>query len=96
MIVGVCHLSIHLHTPQSLKEKRSILRRVEARLRRHHNLAVAESQETRDLWQRVILVVVSVNTSQVGLDRLFESVVSEVERLIPGEILDVERTELNE
>ena len=96
MIVGVCRISIHLHLPQSLKEKRSVLRRLEARLRRRHNLAVAESEDSRDLWQRLILIVASVNSTRDGLDRLFNAVVSEIEGLIAGEVLDVERTDVSE
>ena len=65
MVVGVLRLELRLPESHSLKEKRSVLRSVKARVRQKFNVSIAEVAEN-DLWQRAVL-----GLAVVGNDRRF-------------------------
>ena len=85
--VGLCIFSLHLPGIGSLKQKRQILRSIKDRLRGQHNVAVAEIDH-QDLWQRATLGVVGIASARAPLERIFESIQDDVERRVPGEVLD--------
>ena len=89
MVIGCCHIEIHLPASGSLKEKRRVIASLRDRLRRRHNVAFAEVDH-QNLWQRAGFAVVSVAGSRAQLDSLFEAVQREVTRDVPGEILRFE------
>lgn len=74
MVVGVLHVELHLPNAHSLKEKRSVLNSVKARMRGKFNVAVAEA-ETNDTWQRAALGVAAVGSERVYVDGLLEGVI---------------------
>jgi len=86
--IGVYTFELHLPRSHSLKEKRVVMRRLKDRLRSRHNVAVLELEEHGDLWQRGTLAVVSLATQRDALERLFDSVRREVEREVPGQVID--------
>lgn len=90
MVIGLLTLELYLSASTSLKDKRQVLRRLESRLRNHFNLAIAEVDH-QDLWQRSTLAIVSVSGSRPLIEKLFDSVIRESERLVPGELLRTER-----
>jgi len=57
-------------------------------LRARHNVAVAESGEHLDLWQRAALMVVSVADRRESLERLFEAVHREAQSHVPGQVIE--------
>ncbi|MCE7871702.1 DUF503 domain-containing protein [bacterium CPR1] len=59
MYVGICRYDLHLLSgPQSLKEKRAVVRRLRDRLR---NLQLSAAEvDAQDLWQRAVLGVACV------------------------------------
>ena len=70
MVVGICKLSLFLPECQSLKEKRSILRRIKDRFFARFRIALSEVDDL-DLWQRA-----GMGFAIVGNDRrLIESIV---------------------
>lgn len=85
--VGLCIISLHLPGIGSLKEKRQILRSLKDRLRGQHNVAVAEIDH-QDLWQRATMGIVAIAAARAPLERMFESIQGEVDRRVPGEVLD--------
>jgi uncharacterized protein len=85
--VGLCVLHLHLPGLGSLKAKRQVLRSLKDRLRSRFNVAVAEIDH-QDLWQRSTLGVVSVASAHVPLEQTLMWVREEVERRLPGEVLD--------
>ncbi|MFQ5878271.1 MAG: DUF503 domain-containing protein [Acidobacteriota bacterium] len=89
MNVGLGILRLHLPGIASLKQKRQVLRSLKERLRGCHNVAIAEVDH-QDLWQRATLGIVSVASARVPLERTFASIQDEVERRLPGEVLDFE------
>jgi len=88
MTVGIYSFELHLPEARSLKDKRQVLRRVKDRLRAHHNVAVAETGEYLDLWQRAALTVVSVADRREPLERLFEAVHREAQAHVPGQLIE--------
>ena len=82
MVVGLLTIELHVAGARSLKDKRTVLRRVKDRLKRF-NVAVSEI-EHQDLWQRAALAVVTVSTDQVHADRELAAAADEIERVEPG------------
>lgn len=81
-----------MYTGHSLKEKRSIIKRITARLRRDFNVAVTEL-DYHDLWQRTKLGIVTISNEYQYAEKVIQEVLrvmdsySELERTIT----DVER-----
>ncbi|PIQ86368.1 MAG: hypothetical protein COV74_05070 [Candidatus Omnitrophica bacterium CG11_big_fil_rev_8_21_14_0_20_45_26] len=59
MTIGLLQLKVHFPNPQSLKEKRSILKRLHAKFRREFNAALSEIGDM-NLWQSSVLASVCV------------------------------------
>ena len=76
MVIGLLTLDLHFPGARSLKDKRQALRSLEARIRNHHNVSLAEV-EHQDLWQRSRLAVVGVNTDHAHLEATLSSVAGE-------------------
>jgi len=88
MTVGIYTFELHLPAARSLKSKRQVLRRLKDRLRAHHNVALAETGDHQDLWQRAALMIVSVADRREPLERLFEAVHREACAQVPGEVIE--------
>ena len=59
MIIGVLQLELHFLSPQSLKEKRVLLKSLIDRIKNKFNVAVAEI-DGMDLWQSSTLAIAAV------------------------------------
>jgi uncharacterized protein YlxP (DUF503 family) len=94
--IGVYTFELHLPASRSLKNKRQVVKGLKDRLRSRHNIAICETNEHADLWQRAGLIVVSVASGRDALDRLFESIHREVEQQVPGQIIETGREFLDE
>lgn len=88
MVVGIARVTFFIPGSHSLKEKRSVVRRVKDKVKARFNAAIAEVAD-QDVWQKGVLGVAVVgNESQfVG------SALDEVVRLIraEAEVTNVER-----
>ena len=90
MLVGACRITLHLPASQSLKDKRSTVKSVLARLHREMNVAAAEV-DTLDLWQIATIGVVCVSNSAAHADEVLAKAVRFVERSAPeAELTDYE------
>lgn len=83
--VGMLSVELHFAGARSLKDKRRSLGSIKDRLRKL-NVAVAELDH-HDLHQRARLGIVAVATARDGVDRLFESVLTEIDRRNAGAIV---------
>jgi uncharacterized protein YlxP (DUF503 family) len=63
MVVGIARIDLSLVGCRSLKEKRQILRSVIERTRERFSVAVAEVED-QDLWQRAVIGVAYVSSSE--------------------------------
>ena len=82
MIIGACTLRLYLAGCASLKEKRSRLKPLLARLRREFNVAAAEV-ELQDVWQSAEIAVVTVANEAVRVESQLDQIVRWVERSWP-------------
>jgi len=62
-----------LYEGQSLKSKRSILKKLLARLKKDFNVAVAEL-DFQDLWQRIKIGIVTVSSSNTHSEKVMQEV----------------------
>jgi len=85
MVVGVLKLTLFLPENHSLKGKRSVLRKIKARLSNEFNVSVCEAEE-HDLWQRAVLGVCQVGTENAYVDGTLQHVVRFVEDLHVAEL----------
>lgn len=60
-----------LYEGRSLKEKRSILKRLFAKLNQDNNVAVVEL-DYQDLWQRTKIGIVTVSSSSVHAEQVIQ------------------------
>jgi uncharacterized protein YlxP (DUF503 family) len=86
--IGVYTLELHLPGARSLKDRRQVFRRLKDRLRSRYNVAVSESAEHSNLWQRGEITVVSVSENRDSLVRLFESIFRDAESGVPGHVTE--------
>jgi uncharacterized protein YlxP (DUF503 family) len=63
-----------LYEGQSLKQKRSVIRRLIAKLRNEFNVAVTEL-DYHDLWQRTKLGIVTISNEKVHAEQVMQSVI---------------------
>ena len=89
MIVGVCRLVFALPGVSSLKEKRSIVRKVIDRVRAKFNVAIAEVASMDSHRQAVIGLAVVSNESRHA-NSMIDTIVSYVSRYVtlePGDVI---------
>lgn len=63
MVIGVLQLDLHLHGPQSLKQKRGLIQKILARCRNRFPASCAEIGH-QDLWQRALLGFAVISSSE--------------------------------
>jgi len=91
MTIGI--LTLHLMIPgcASLKEKRSAIKPIIARLHREFNLSVAEMGH-QDAWQETEIACAAISNDAILLQRTFESVIKYTEAHWPDcPLIDQER-----
>jgi uncharacterized protein YlxP (DUF503 family) len=86
MVVGVLQLDLHLHGVHSLKEKRSVVRRLLARCRNRYPVSAAEVGH-QDLWQRTLIGVALVSSSEAVIAPILERLEEELHG--EAEVIDV-------
>ena len=85
MVVGVLRLTLYIDESHSLKEKRSVLRKIKARVRHEFNVSIAECDE-HDLWQKTQLGLCQVGTDQAYIDGALQAAVRFIEDLHLAEV----------
>lgn len=87
MVVGVLRLDLQLFSPQNLKEKRSMVKRLLSRCRERFPVSCAEIG-AQDLWQRSELGFAVVEQNAATVQALFEKLEEEILRQGEVEVLD--------
>jgi len=91
MSVGVCRLKIHIPGSRSLKDKRSVVKSLIARLRKQFNLSVAEVDD-HELWQMATISMACVSRHNNRVDEVISAAISLIERDFPTiEIVEKEK-----
>ena len=91
--VATLCLRIRVEHSRSLKDKRRVLRSLKDRLRRRHNVAVAEVAH-QDSWQDAVVVAAAVAGSASGVRRVLDSVHENAVRVLGRSLQDAEYDEL--
>jgi uncharacterized protein len=89
MIVGVLKLNLVLPENHSLKGKRGVLKRIQARVSNQFNVSVAECGD-QDLWQSAILGFGVVGSSRPIIEATLQKVVDFVDGLGLAEVGNAE------
>jgi uncharacterized protein YlxP (DUF503 family) len=95
MRVAALRVELHLPSPQSLKEKRAVLRPLIEGIKRLGSFSVAEVDH-HDLWQRVTIGVAIVAPDGQSLAMQVSNLRRYLERQLEAEVLDVLISELEE
>ena len=80
MVVGVLKLNLIIAENHSLKGKRGVLKRIQARVSNQFNISVAECGD-QDLWQSAILGFGVVGSSRAVVEATLQKVVDFVDDL---------------
>jgi uncharacterized protein YlxP (DUF503 family) len=89
MIIGLLTLEIYIPYSHSLKEKRKTLNKIKDRLKKKYNIAFAELAYLNK-WQRSKIGLVTLNTQKSMIEKIFQTIIREIEENIEGEILQKE------
>ncbi|MGD1996886.1 MAG: DUF503 domain-containing protein [Anaerolineae bacterium] len=78
MLIGICHVELHLPGNGSLKGKRRRLKPLLTRLRQEFNLATAEV-DLQDVWQSAVIGLVTLSNDAGHVHSVLESAVHWIE-----------------
>lgn len=87
MVVGVMELTLALYDNASLKDKRSVVKRVIHRTRNTFNVAAAEIEDL-DLTDRAVIGFVAVGNDKRYIEGLLDKVEDFIVRLALADVLD--------
>ena len=82
MVVATCVITLQLDGVMSLKEKRSIIKPILARLPKQFNVAVAEIDH-QDVWQTAVIALVTIGNDAGHLHSQLEKSVAWLEQFRP-------------
>ena len=81
-VVGLCTIELYLPGMASLKDKRSVLKSMLARMRNTFNIANAEVDH-QDVWQSAVIAVVTVTNSSAHANQTITSILKWIENAFP-------------
>lgn len=90
MYVGICRVVLHAEHCQSLKEKRSVIRRIKDQARARLDLVLAEVAG-QDTWQRIVLGFAVVGGDRRRIEEITDKAVALIEDGGEARLIDVER-----
>jgi uncharacterized protein len=85
-IIGLCTIEFHLSEVSSLKEKRSILKSMLAKLHNQFNVSAAEVDEN-DRWQTAVIAVGVVTNSSRHAHQVLQNTLDFIESRYPEAII---------
>ncbi len=89
MIVGVLKLNLILAENHSLKGKRGVLRRIQARVSHQFNISVTECGH-QDLWQSMVLGFGAVGSSRQVVEATLQKVVDFIDDMNLAQVAEAE------
>ncbi len=87
MVVGTLKVSLYIHNNRSLKEKRKIVKSIVAKVQKRFNVSVSEVG-SNDKWQMVELGISSVGNDKRFVNSSLDNILSYVDSLYLGEIIE--------
>lgn len=77
MVIGSLRVELQIPMANSLKDKRSVVKKTIHRLRTTFNCAVAEVDD-QDIWRSAVLAIVTVNSAKEPVDSMFSAVLRDL------------------
>jgi uncharacterized protein YlxP (DUF503 family) len=90
MIVGVCRISLMIEESQSLKDKRSVLKRIKDRVSQKFNCAIAEVGDP-DVWQSAQLGFAVVSNERGFTQSMVQRILQFIDDLALAKLVDDEQ-----
>lgn len=87
MVIGIMELQLALYDNESLKAKRSVVKRIIHRCRHTFNVAAAEVEDQDDT-DRATIGIVAIGNDRRHIQSTLDKVQAFVERLALAELLD--------
>lgn len=87
MVVGTLKVSLYIHNNRSLKEKRKIVKSIVAKVQKRFNVSISEVG-SNDKWQMVELGISSVGNDRRFVNSSLDNILSYVDSLYLGEIIE--------
>lgn len=87
MIVGTCRITLAIPEGESLKGKRSVVKRVIARVRATFNVAIAEVDDL-DSWGSAVLGFAVVGNDHRFVNQVLDKVVDHIEGMRLADVED--------
>lgn len=78
MMIGSCSIEIIMHEPNSLKEKRHIIKSLVGRLQSRFNISVAEV-DMHDKWRHGVIGFACVSTTKKHANQMINKVIDFIE-----------------
>lgn len=91
-MIVYAEVECHIYDAQSLKEKRSVIKRVIHKIQQDFNVSVAEI-DYQSLWQRTKLAIVTVSNDGTHAEKIIQNVLKCIDQFTELErtITSVER-----
>ena len=86
-MVGTLKLSLYIRNNQSLKEKRKVVKSIVAKVHKKFNVSIAEIG-SNDKWQMVELGISAVGNDRRFVNSALDNILSFLDSLYLGEIID--------
>ena len=93
-MVGTLKLSLYTHNNQSLKEKRRVVKSIVAKVHNKFNVSIAEVG-SNDKWQMIELGISAVGNDRRIVNSVLDNILSFLDSLYLGEIIDSDMEILN-
>jgi uncharacterized protein YlxP (DUF503 family) len=94
MVVGVCRITLMVPESHSLKDKRSVLRRIKDRTKLKFNVAIAEVGD-QDAWQSAQLGFAVVANERGFVESRVDKIARFIEELAIAKVIDDEKDFVN-
>ena len=85
MVVGVLKVKLRIPENHSLKGKRGVLKRIQARAANQFNISITECDD-QDLWQSAVLGFAVAGTSKPVIEATLQDVTNFIEALGLAEV----------
>ncbi len=86
-MVGTLKLSLYIHDNHSLKEKRKVVKSIVAKVQKRFNVSIAEVG-FNDKWQMIELGISAVGNDRRFVNSVLDNILSYIDSLYLGEIID--------
>lgn len=90
MTVGIVNIKLYIAFAHSLKEKRTVVRSICAKVRNKFNVSIAEV-ENQDVIQTISIGFAIVSNNRKHIDSSIDKILNYIEFNTEGEIIEVNR-----